>query len=239
MTTVITPQLRHREDGDPVGRLAGTMLSVTVAGMADTQRFRRGKAYVTNGSVTRLEIRKGTLIGSVLGSRAEPYTSTISVDIMPRPSGLMTTPERDHVKSLIPHAGELVSTCTCPDWEDPCKHVVATLLALANEIAISPMLLVEWRCDIASSAQRATIGSRASGVRHLHSVPTADRPVNPFDSDAWRAFDGIGLPAVDLTAITQSIAARPLHLGPLVADSIDIAAVLRSAQASIRSHHEP
>ena len=124
MTTVITPQVRQRNDSDPVGKLAGTLLSVTVAGMADTQRFRRGKGYVTNGSVTRLEIRKGTLIGSVIGSRAEPYTATISVDIMPRPPGMTGAPERDHVKSLIPHAGEMVSTCTCPDWEDPCKHVV-------------------------------------------------------------------------------------------------------------------
>jgi SWIM zinc finger len=235
MTTVITPDLRRRDDGDTVGRLAGTLLSVTVAGMADTQRFRRGKSYATSGAVTRLEIRPGTLVGTVSGSAASPYHATIAVTVVERPPGMSARPDREHVKSLIPHAPAMVSTCTCPDASDPCKHVIATLLALAHEISNDSRLLIEWRCDPPGSAPRATIGSRASGTRHLHLVPSvaAAAQTNPFATEAWRAFEGADLPLADLGALPDEV----LKIPDLQLDSVDLGQLLRSALAAIRDAH--
>ena len=48
----------------PAGRLANTLLSVAVAGIADPTRFRKGRQYATDGAVTRLEVDHGIVRGT-------------------------------------------------------------------------------------------------------------------------------------------------------------------------------
>ena len=72
MSIVIRPG-QFSGEPHPVGKLASTLLSVTLAGMADPPRFRRGKSYVADRAVTRLEISTGVLRATVLGSRSDPY----------------------------------------------------------------------------------------------------------------------------------------------------------------------
>ena len=60
MSIVITPGPTHlRPEPTPAGRLAASLLSVTVAGLADPQRFRRGKAYLADNAIARLELSGG------------------------------------------------------------------------------------------------------------------------------------------------------------------------------------
>ncbi len=40
---------------------------------------------------------------------------------------------------------DMVSTCSCPDYANPCKHVCAVLLLLGEEIARRPLTLLELR----------------------------------------------------------------------------------------------
>ena len=40
---------------------------------------------------------------------------------------------------------DTVTSCTCPDYANPCKHVFAALIVLGEEIARRPSLLVELR----------------------------------------------------------------------------------------------
>ena len=47
-----------------------SLAQMTVAGMADPARFRRGKAYVAEHSVSRLEISPGALAATVAGKWA-------------------------------------------------------------------------------------------------------------------------------------------------------------------------
>jgi hypothetical protein len=35
--------------------------------------------------------------------------------------------------------------CSCPDWDEPCKHAVAVLLELAERVGDDPGLLLTWR----------------------------------------------------------------------------------------------
>ncbi|MCB0982578.1 MAG: SWIM zinc finger family protein, partial [Ilumatobacter sp.] len=145
MSIVIRPGHFHSEP-HPAGKLATTLLSVTVAGMADPARFRRGKAYVADHAVTRLEVSSGTLRGSVQGSRAEPYEAIIATRLTARPRLGNAESLRTQLSQLVPQGGQLMVSCTCPDWDDPCKHAVATMLAFAEELTARPELLVEWRC---------------------------------------------------------------------------------------------
>jgi SWIM zinc finger len=224
MSIVITPGPAHlRREPTPAGRLASSLLSVTVAGLADPQRFRRGKAYLADNAVSRLDLSEGVLLATVVGSRAEPYHVTITVEMVPRPDDIGQAPERAHVARLIPRTEDLLFSCTCPDWDDPCKHGVAALLALAAELGPRPELLVTWRCgDIATTA-RTKVGSRARADRHLRLVPPAP-PASPFETPEWHEFAGD-----DLVVPQCEVPDKPLALPTLVLDRTDVADIIRSA----------
>lgn len=40
---------------------------------------------------------------------------------------------------------DMTCSCTCPDWANPCKHVLALLYILGGEIAVRPLILLELR----------------------------------------------------------------------------------------------
>jgi hypothetical protein len=224
VSIVITPGPAHlRREPTPAGRLAASLLSVTVAGLADPQRFRRGKAYLADNSVSRLDLSEGVLLGTVVGSRPDAYHVTITVETVTRPDGLGQTPERAHVVSLIPRGDELLFSCTCPDWDDPCKHGVAALLAFAAELGSRPELLVTWRCGDEDGNARTKVGSRARPDRHLRIVPPAPPP-SPFETPEWHEFAGD-----DLVIPRCDVPTGPLTLPAMVLERTDVAEVIRSA----------
>jgi hypothetical protein len=235
VSIVITPgPVQRQREPTPVGRLAASLLSVTVAGLADPQRFRRGKAYLADHAVTRLKLSEGVLLATVVGGRPEPYHVTITVETVTRPNDLGQVPERSHVARLIPRGEELLCSCSCPDWDDPCKHGVAALLALAGELGSRPELLVAWRCGDVDAMPRTRVGSRARTDRHLRLVPPAPAP-SPFDTPEWHEFAGDGL------AIPQcAVATEPLSLPSMHLDRTDVGDVIRSAwQALGRFRPDP
>lgn len=222
MSILITPVPTHlRREPTPAGRLAASLLSVTVAGLADPQRFRRGKTYLADNAVARLELSEGVLLATVVGGRPDPYHVTITVETVTRPEDLGQIPERAHVARLIPRADELLFSCTCPDWDDPCKHGVAALLALAGELGSRPELLISWRCgDI--DRPRTKVGSRARADRHLRLVQPP--PLSPFDTEEWHRFAGD-----DLAVPQCAVPAGALTLSTMHLDRTDVAEVIRSA----------
>ncbi len=233
MSIVLLPG-QFRGDPHPVGRLASTLLSVAVAGMADPPRFRRGKLYVAEGAVTRLELAPGQLIATVVGSRDEPYQVVAAVGMVPRPAGPIES-LRTQLTRLTPEGGELMVSCTCPDWDDPCKHAVAALLAFSAELVGRPELLLEWRCLPAADGEaapgRAAVGSRARGSeRHLrlaHSAAATREPEvsnDPWATDEWRAFLG----AMPLPA-PPSIEGKPVQVRHSLLGTIDLGSWVQSA----------
>ncbi len=224
MSIVITPgPVQRHGEPTPAGRLAASLLSVTVAGLADPQRFRRGKAYLAEHAVTHLEISEGVLLATVIGGRPDPYRVIITVETITRPDDLGQVPDRSHVARLVPRGQELLCSCSCPDWEDPCKHGVAALLALAGEFGSRPELLAAWRCGDVEARPRTRVGSRARSDRHLRLVPPSPPP-SPFDTPEWREFAG-GALAVPQCIVTS----EPLTLPTMLLDRTDVADVIRSA----------
>ncbi|MDP2293382.1 MAG: SWIM zinc finger family protein [Actinomycetota bacterium] len=236
MSIVLVPG-QFRADPHPVGKLASTLLSVTVAGMADPVRFRRGKGYVADGAVTRITLTPGQLVATVEGSRSHGYQVYVTVRTVERPD--VSTPEllRAQINRLTPEGDDLMVSCTCPDDADPCKHAVAVILAFAAELVSRPELLVEWRCGAAGEAPaRAQVGSRARGSeRHLRLAPALpnDRrsgerlrtpePPSPWESPEWAAFLGEQPPAEPVPP-DEPVQVRRTMLG-----TIDLGAWVRSA----------
>src|SRR5436190_690972 len=110
------------------------MLRALAAEMSDPGRFSRAKAYARDGAVVDIVVEPGEVRGEVQGSRYEPYVATIYAGPAAPGEGLL---------GLIPERNELFASCTCPDAETfgVCKHALAVLLVLADEITIEPDVL--------------------------------------------------------------------------------------------------
>lgn len=129
---------------NPAGRLPATMLKVLAAELSDQGRLSRGKRYWADNAVLDVVIGHGAVTAEIQGSRPEPYVVTIEA-----------APGRG-----VPGKREVWIRCTCPDdsgvGDQACKHAVAALFAVSDEIAIEPELIDRWRGGSRSETPPAT-----------------------------------------------------------------------------------
>lgn len=133
-------------------------------------RLKRGRSYARSGQVCELEVEAGIVLADVQGSRHTPYRVRIRAKILSEAEwrraenaiagqalllAKLLAGEMPHeieevlgtckVK-LFPASGrELTSTCTCPDRENPCKHIAAVFYILAEQFDADPFLIFAWR----------------------------------------------------------------------------------------------
>lgn len=234
MTVTVLPRSGHRSPPSAAGKLAGTLLSVAVAGMAEPGRFRRGRGYATDHAVTRIDIDASSIAAQVQGSEPQPYLVRIWAPLVERPGDGSGAPlERSEVMALVPDGDDITTACSCPDSDETCKHAVAALLVFADEIGARPELLIAWRCGPDDDQPRAAVGGRSARRtdRHLRLAPTP-APPTPFVTPEWEAFEGRGLPAVP--ALPDDLRNRPVAIGVDLVDRLDVGAVVRSAIDAIR-----
>jgi hypothetical protein len=108
------------------------MIKVLAAELSDQGRLARGKRYWADDAVIDLVIGHGAVTAEIQGSRAQPYVVT-----------LKASPGHG-----VPGRRDVWIACTCPDdgvGGEACKHAVAALFALSDEIAIEPELIERWR----------------------------------------------------------------------------------------------
>jgi hypothetical protein len=137
------------------GRLAATMIKVLAAEMSDPGRLSRGKRYWAESAVVDIDIEPGVVVARVQGARPAPYR----VQLNARPG------------AQAPSRSEVTVRCNCPDDDGSgrwaCKHSVAALFALADQIAIDPAVLEQWRGGTASpvgeSAHQPDGGKKPAG----------------------------------------------------------------------------
>jgi uncharacterized Zn finger protein len=172
----------------------------------DSARLARGRTYARAGRTHDLVVKAGKVTAKVTGSRATPYKITIEIAQLTNPmwqkaidamaakaqfsaellAGQMPK-EIDEVflaagASLFPRTREeLVTSCSCPDWGDPCKHVAATHYVLGEALDRDPFLLFELRGRTKATvldALRAARGSNGSAVSKASSVRAATKSVD-------------------------------------------------------------
>ncbi|HWD55695.1 MAG TPA: SWIM zinc finger family protein [Acidimicrobiales bacterium] len=188
-------------------------------------RLQRGRRYARTGQVLSLEIVPGQVRASVQGSRSKPYRVFIETEVLTdsdwgRIEDVMASravflakllagemPEEieeafvECSTTLFPAPGDdldddLVSACSCPDWENPCKHVAAVFYLMAEAFDRDPFLIFAWRGRdkeqlLAGLRQRR----RGPGARVSESETeeAADEPENR--DFGWPAFDpSAGIP---------------------------------------------
>ena len=133
-------------------------------------RLVRGRAYARRGQVIDMDVEPGEVSARVQGSRARPYSVSIGVTVLDdadwaRVEEAMVSQAVFLARLLageMPHeigdafaatglslfpatADDLATDCSCPDWENPCKHVAAVYYLLAEAFDRDPFLIFTWR----------------------------------------------------------------------------------------------
>lgn len=138
-------------------------------------RFGRGRAYAMSGQVMGLAEEPSCITADVIGVRPDPYHVKIAFrspagDVRKRiisriksepmlvarllSDELPTEIEgffRDESCDLFPgdkfapDCYDMTTSCTCPDYANPCKHSFAVLLVYGEEIARHPAKLLALR----------------------------------------------------------------------------------------------
>lgn len=144
--------------------------ALEVLGSTYSNRLPRGRTYARQGRVVDLKIVPGAAVAKVQGTRKTPYTVQIKlraltdrewkkvIKVLAKEAifaakllnGEMPADIDDAFKkcglSLFPaKATELETSCSCPDWANPCKHIAATHYILAQAFNHDPFLLFELR----------------------------------------------------------------------------------------------
>ena len=145
---------------NPPGRLPATMIKVLAAELSDQGRLARGKRYWSDDAVIDLVVGHGVVTGVIQGSRSQPYVVTIEAA-----SG-----------AGVPGKRDVWISCTCPDdgtAAEACKHAVAALFALSDEVAIEPELIDRWRAGTRVRSQTSSSGG--TGLAEVVPIRQPDR----------------------------------------------------------------
>jgi uncharacterized Zn finger protein len=136
----------------------------------DSGRLARGRTYARAGRTHDLIVKHGKVTARVTGSRATPYEITIELTELSAPAWkkalnglakkaqfsaeLLAGQMPQAIDEVFVEAGvslfpkqraDLKTSCSCPDWGDPCKHVAATHYVLGEALDRDPFLLFELR----------------------------------------------------------------------------------------------
>lgn len=162
-------------------------------------RLTRGRNYARRGQVLSLTIQPGTVTAKVQGSRPRPYDVHIGLAAFPDPTWtsveaalaaqalfsarLLAGDLPRQIEEVFAAAGaplfptridQLAMSCSCPDWQVPCKHLAATFYLLAEAFDADPFQILHWR-----GRDRRTLLAR---LRHLRSGGggPSDQDIDPL-----------------------------------------------------------
>jgi uncharacterized Zn finger protein len=138
--------------------------------IVDAHRLQRGRTYARDGQVLTIDESPYGIEARVQGSRREPYKVTFQltpltdeqwdqvIDALAEqarftaqllagemPNDIETAFESAGVSLFPTTVGDLYTSCSCPDWANPCKHVAATHYILGDRFDDDPFLLFRMR----------------------------------------------------------------------------------------------
>ncbi len=176
-------------------------------------RSSRGRSYARKGQVIELWVAPGVIRGTVQGTRRTPYDVCI---VMPAAddaqwarilaslaaqalySASMLAGELPHeIEEVFAGVGaplfpsptsRLSSSCTCPDWANPCKHVAAVAYLVAEQFDRDPFVLLAWRgCERGAILRRLREFRGLAGANPGKPLPSPGPPSPPL-SECLAAF---------------------------------------------------
>ncbi|MEO6317709.1 MAG: SWIM zinc finger family protein [Acidimicrobiales bacterium] len=160
----------------------------------DPNRLPRGRSYARHSRVGALNVSPGEVRTAVLGSRDSAYRVMLRI----RPfsdaewelvldaiaaraghaaallDGELSPGIADDARAagcdLLPGPGEVGTSCSCPDWANPCKHAAAVCYLVADRLDEDPFELLALR---GRSREEVLAGLRS---RRASSAPARPSP---------------------------------------------------------------
>lgn len=183
----------------------------------DPNRLGRGRSYARRGSVLDVTVDPGVVRARVQGSRPTPYDVTVRIrafgdtewagvlDVVAAQVGRVAAlldgelpPDvvddaRAAGLELLPDAGEVQTSCNCPDFAVPCKHSAAVCYLVADTLDEDPFALLLLR-----GRRRQDLLSALRARRQAAERPGAAEPVSRPAGVPARAAYGRDLATVPL-----------------------------------------
>ncbi len=190
-------------------------------------RLTRGRNYARNGAVLNIDITPGHVSARVQGSQRTPYKVTIAIiplsnaqwdqatDAMAEqaifaakllagemPREIEEAFAAARVALFPARSGDLQTSCSCPDYANPCKHIAAVYFLLGERFDDDPFLIFELRGRSKQQIIAALRARRAEAAEPV-SAPVAPAEPVPALADLIGSFDE---PGPELAALTPHIA---------------------------------
>lgn len=210
--------------------------------LVDGRRLSRGRNYARRGQVLSIEETRGGIDSRVQGSRPKPYKVTIRVAALSdgqwekvidalaeqalftaqllageMPADIEKAFKAARVSLFPDRLGDLETSCSCPDFANPCKHIAATHYILGERFDEDPFLLFRLRGRSQEEILQS-LRQRRSGQAEVEEVEEEPETevVIPLDADLAH-FWNLGEP-LDQFAVSIKLPAieTPLlkRLGP-------------------------
>ncbi len=205
-------------------------------------RMQRGRRYARTGQVIEVDVSPGMVAAQVQGSRPKPYLVTVALGV---PSDVQWSSILDAMRAKVGFVARLLdeevptdleqvftdagvplfpsswddirARCSCPDWENPCKHIAAVLYVLADRLDGDPWLVLLLR-----GREREVLLDDLTGGR-------STRPVAGSEVAPWWPF-GPGPVPVDYQAGVEPLVSLCSGTADAVLDTMEPLAVdVRSA----------
>ena len=250
-------------------------------------RLTRGRNYARSGQVLSLNIGTGHVSAQVQGSRVKPYKVVLTVVPLTKPqwrkvekalaeravfrarllAGEMPAEIEDIFADcgtpLFPRSSrDLMMSCSCPDWQVPCKHLAAVCYVLAEAFDDDPFGILAWRGkgrEDLLAALRGLSGSARpggggqsvrrigppAGPRTAGRLPEAGEAADPPLAESLAGFWSSGLSPARLRALPPAAAApadlvlRGFEPPAIEVQGQDLAALLTPAYLLMASEGPP
>ena len=176
-----------------------------------TGRLARGRNYARRGQVLNFDISPGYVTAQVQGSRPKPYKVRIQVLPLTIPqwqrveralagqalfrARLLAGEMPQEIEEVFADCGtplfpgrqrDMEMSCSCPDWEVPCKHLAAVCYVLAEAFDADPFGMLAWRGRGREDLLASLRGLTAAGPAAPRPViEVADRPLAQCLADFW------------------------------------------------------
>jgi uncharacterized Zn finger protein len=131
-------------------------------------RLKRGSAYRTANRLSNYQQKQNQVSATMMGNinpyfgvyKVPYYKSKIVFSKLSNAESIINNIENDPlllaklvtrelpsgISNILPQSSKDIDTsCSCPDWENPCKHIAGLYLKIAEEIDYNPLLLFELR----------------------------------------------------------------------------------------------
>jgi uncharacterized Zn finger protein len=162
----------------------------------DSNRLPRGRSYARTGKVGALVVEGGEVRAPVYGTEISAYRVWVRVRLFSEDEWTRAidaiaakashaaalldgelAPEivgdlDDAGLSLLPGPGEVGTTCSCPDWANPCKHAAAVCYLIAELLDRDPFTVLQLRGRGRDEVLASLRARRAAAT----AAATPDRP---------------------------------------------------------------